>query len=44
MPKKGDFLQAECTLAEFGIKLMVTKSLQDDPKMLLLLFFTLGVD
>jgi hypothetical protein len=44
MTKKGNFLQPECTLAELGIELMVMKSLQNNPKMLLMLFFTLGVD
>jgi hypothetical protein len=42
--KKWYFLQPECTLAELGIKLMVTKSLQDKTKVLLMLFFILGVD
>jgi hypothetical protein len=37
-------LQLECTLAEHGIELMVTKSLQNDLKVLLMLFFILGVD
>jgi hypothetical protein len=37
-------LKPECTLAELGIKLMVTKSLQNNPKMLLILFFIFGVD
>jgi hypothetical protein len=44
MTKKGYFLQAECTLAELGIELIVIKSLQNNPKMLLMLFFILGVD
>jgi dynactin complex subunit len=44
MPKKRNFLQSERTLAEFGIELMVTKSLQNNQKMLLMLFFTLRVD
>jgi hypothetical protein len=44
MTKKRYFLQPERTLAELGIKLMVTKSLQDSMKMLLMLFFILGVD
>jgi hypothetical protein len=42
--KKMHFIQLECTLAELGIKLMVTKSLQDNTKMLLMLFLILGVD
>jgi hypothetical protein len=44
MTKKGYFLQPEYTLAELGIKLMVMKSLHNIPKMLLMLFFILGVD
>jgi hypothetical protein len=45
MTKKGNFLQLECTLAELGIELMVMKSLKNNSKMMLLmLFFTLGVD
>jgi hypothetical protein len=42
--KKRYFVQPECTLAELGIELMVTKSLQDNTEMLLMLFFILGVD
>jgi hypothetical protein len=42
--KKRYFLQPECTFAELGIELMVAKSLQDNTKMLLKLFFNLGVD
>jgi hypothetical protein len=44
MYKKWDLLKPECTLTELGIKLMVTKSLQNNPKMLLMLFFILRVD
>jgi hypothetical protein len=44
MTKKGYFLQPDCTLTELGIELMVTKSLQNNLKMLLMLFFILGVD
>jgi hypothetical protein len=44
MAKKRHFLQPECTLAELGIELMVVKSLQDNTKMLLILFFIVGVD
>jgi hypothetical protein len=44
MTKKGYFLQSGCTLAELGIELMVIKSLQNNLKMLLVLFFILGVD
>jgi hypothetical protein len=42
--KKGYFLQPECTFAELGIELMVMKSLQNNTKMLLMLFLILGVD
>jgi hypothetical protein len=42
--KKRYFLQPKCTFAELGIELMVVKSLQDNTKMLLMLFFILGVD
>jgi hypothetical protein len=42
--KKWYFLQSECTLAKLGIELMVTKSLHENTKMLLMLFFILGVD
>jgi hypothetical protein len=44
MTKKGYFLQPGCALAELGIELMVIKSLQNNLKMLLMLFFILGVD
>jgi hypothetical protein len=44
MSKKWNLLKPECTLAELGIKLMVMKSLQNNPKMLLMLFSILGVD
>jgi hypothetical protein len=44
MAKKWYFLQPECTLAELGIELMVVKSLQDNTKVLLMLFFILRVD
>jgi hypothetical protein len=44
MSKKGNFLQPESTLAEFGIELMVTKSLQNNSEMLRMLFFTLGIE
>jgi hypothetical protein len=44
MSKKWNLLKLECTLAELGIKLMVTKSLQNNLKMLLMLFFILKVD
>jgi hypothetical protein len=42
--KKRNFLQPESTLAELGIKLMVSKSLQNNSEMLCMLLFTLGVD
>jgi hypothetical protein len=44
MSKKWNLLKPECTPAKLGIKLMVTKSLQNNPNMLLMLFFILGVD
>jgi hypothetical protein len=44
MTKKGYFLQSECTFVELGIELMVTKSLQNNTKKLLMIFFILGVD
>jgi hypothetical protein len=42
--KKRNFLQPESTLAEFGIELMVSRSLQNNSKMSHMLFFTLGID
>jgi hypothetical protein len=44
MSKKRNFLQPESTLAEFGIELMVPKSLQNNAEMAHMLFFTLGID
>jgi hypothetical protein len=44
MSKKRNFHQLEITLAELGIKLMVSKSLQNISKMLRMLPFTLEVD
>jgi hypothetical protein len=44
MSKKRNFLQPESTLAELDIKLMVSKSLQNNSEMLCMLLFTLGVD
>jgi hypothetical protein len=44
MSKKWNLLKPECILVELDIKLMVTKSLQNNSKMLLMLFFILGVD
>jgi hypothetical protein len=44
MSKKWNFLQLESTLAELGIELMVSKSLQNNSEMLRMLFFTLGID
>jgi hypothetical protein len=43
MPKKRNLLQPECTLAKFGVELVVMKSLQYNPKMLLMFFFSPGV-
>jgi P2-related tail formation protein len=43
-PRKGTSFSQKSTLAEFGIELMVMKLLQNNPKMLPMLFFTLGVD
>jgi hypothetical protein len=42
--KKRNLLQPENTLAEFDIKLMVTKSLQNNTEMSRMIFFTLGID
>jgi hypothetical protein len=44
MSKKENFLQLESTLAEFGIELIVPKSLQNNSEMLCMLFLTLGID
>jgi hypothetical protein len=44
MSKKRNFLQPESTLAKLDIELMVSKSLQNNPEMLRMLFFTLGID
>jgi hypothetical protein len=44
MSKKRNFLQPEGTLAEFGIELMVSKSLYNNSEMSCMLFFTLGID
>jgi hypothetical protein len=44
MSKKRNFLQPESTLAELGIELMVSKSLQNNSEMLRMIFFTLGID
>jgi hypothetical protein len=44
MSKKRNFLQTESTLAEFGIELMVSKSMQNNTEMPHMLFFTLGID
>jgi hypothetical protein len=44
MSNKWNFLQPESTLAELGIELMVSKSLQNNLEMLCMLLFTLGVD
>jgi hypothetical protein len=44
MSEKWNFLQTESTLAELGIELMVSKSLQNNLEMLHMLLFTLGID
>jgi hypothetical protein len=44
MSKKWNFLQPESTLAELGIELMVSMSLQNNSEMLRMLLFTRGVD
>jgi hypothetical protein len=44
MSKKQNFLQLESTLAELGIELMVSKSFQNNSKMLRMLLFTLVID
>jgi hypothetical protein len=42
--KKRNLLQPESTLVEFGVELMVPKSLQNNMKMSHMLLFTLGID
>jgi hypothetical protein len=42
--KKWYLLQPEHTLAKLGLKMMAVKSLKDNTKVLLMLFFILGVD
>jgi hypothetical protein len=44
MSKKRSFLQEESTLTEFGIELMVPKSLQNNAEMPCMLIFILGID
>jgi hypothetical protein len=44
MSKKRNFLQPESTLAELGMELMVSKSLQNNLEMLRMLFFTPGIE
>jgi hypothetical protein len=44
MSKERHIFQPECTLAKPGIELVVTKSLQYNPKMLLMISFSFGVD
>jgi hypothetical protein len=44
MSKKQNFLQPESTLAEFGIELMVPKSLQNNTELPCMFFFTLVID
>jgi hypothetical protein len=44
MPKKRNFLQPKSTLVEFGIELMVPKSLKNNAEMSCMIFFTRGID
>jgi hypothetical protein len=44
MSKKRNFHQPESTLAEFGIEMMVLKSLRNNAEMMRMLFFDLGID
>jgi hypothetical protein len=44
MSKKQNVLQLESTLVELGIELMVSKSLQNNSKMLCMLLFALEID
>jgi hypothetical protein len=44
MSKKRNILQPKSTLAELGIELMVSKSLQNNSEMMCMLFFTLEID
>jgi hypothetical protein len=44
MSQKQNFLQPKSTLAELGIELMVSKSLQNNSEILRMLLFTLGID
>jgi hypothetical protein len=44
MSEKQNFLQPESALAELGIELMVSKSLQNNSEMLHMHFFTLEID
>jgi hypothetical protein len=44
MSKKQNFLQPESTLAELGIELMVSKSLQNNSEMLCMLLLALRID
>ena len=43
MPEKSHLLEPKLTFAEFGIKLMVAKPLQNCSEMLLVFIFALGV-
>jgi hypothetical protein len=42
--QKWNLLQPERALGELGIEFTVTKSLQNNSKMLRMLFFALGID
>jgi hypothetical protein len=44
MSEKRNFHQPESTLAELGIELMISKSLQNNSEMLRMLFFALGIN
>jgi hypothetical protein len=44
MSKKRNFLRLESIVAQFGIELMVLKSLQNNSEMSCMPFFTLGID
>jgi hypothetical protein len=44
MSKKRNFLQPKSTLAEFGVELMVPKSLWNNTEMSRMILFALGID
>jgi hypothetical protein len=44
MPRKRDFLQPKSTHAEFGIELVISKSLENNAEMPHMIFLILGVD